>query len=119
MALLKGGCEEEPEKVLQTRTVPLQEVRRDLESWKEAMTDEYNALVNGTKVVKPVDEKDLDGIPGIENAEFAPGKLVTTIKAPLGRKRARAVSLLGWSPDRTWLLEQANAPKPERCPLAS
>ena len=56
------------------------------------MTDEYNALVNGTKVVKPVDEKDLDSIPGIENAEFAPGKLVTTIKAPLGRKRARAVT---------------------------
>ena len=62
MGLLKGGCEEEPEKVLQTRTVPLQEVRRDLESWKEAMTDEYNALVYGTKVVKPVNEKDLDSI---------------------------------------------------------
>ena len=78
MALLKGGCEEEPEKVLQTRTVPLQEVRRDLESWKEAMTDEYNALVYGTKVVKPVNEKDLDRH---RERGVRPGKLVTTIKA--------------------------------------
>ena len=44
-----------------------------------------------TEVVKPIDECDLAAVPGIEDAEYAPGKLVTTIKAPTGRKRARAV----------------------------
>ena len=90
LAGLQGGDGEEPAKVLQTYTVLLQEVRKDLEVWREAMMDEYRSLVK-TEVVKPIDECDLAAVPGIEDAEYAPGKLVTTIKAPTGRKRARAV----------------------------
>ena len=90
LAGLQGGDGEKPAKVLQTYMVPLQEVRKDLEAWREAMMDEYRSLVK-TEVVKPIDECDLAAVPGIEDAEYAPGKLVTTIKAPTGRKRARAV----------------------------
>ena len=94
LAGLQGADGEEPAKVLQTYTVPLQEVRKDLEAWREAMMDEYRSLVN-TEVVKPIDECDLAAVPGIEDAKYAPGKLLTTIKAATGRKRARAVLVDG------------------------
>ena len=81
----------EMEKVLQTYTVPLSAVRQDLEKWKPAMEEEYQAITETSGVVEKVNEDDLANIPGIEDAEYAPAKLVTTIKAPHGRHRARVV----------------------------
>ena len=79
------------EKVLQTYTVSLQEVKANLEEWIAPLRSEYNSLVHDTKVtkaVRPVKKKDLEGNPDVE---YAPGMLVATVKAPDARKRARAV----------------------------
>lgn len=81
----------EGEVVLQTYTVPLQAVRKDLEAWKASMEEEYRALVDKTKVVRPISEGELASVPGYKEAEYAPSKLVTTVQAPNGRRRARAV----------------------------
>ena len=43
------GTFSRPSTVLQTYTVPLQQVRRDLEKWKEPLTDEYLSLTSNTK----------------------------------------------------------------------
>ena len=70
--------------VLQTTTISLEDVRRDIASWVPAMKSEYGSLVHETKAIIPVDEKDLDP----SKVEFVPGKLVCTIKAgPNGGKR--------------------------------
>ena len=75
--------------VLQTTTIPLNDVRKELPLWKEAMLKEYNSLVHETKAIEPVDLSMLDQ----ENVEFVPGKLVTVRKAGPngGKKKCRAV----------------------------
>ena len=84
---------EEPHKrlgeVLQTVTVPLNEVRAEIGEWKESMMKEYNSLVNETKAIEPINLSDLDQ----ERVEFVPGKLVTVRKAGPngGKKKCRAV----------------------------
>ena len=70
--------------VLQTVTVGLSDVRKDLQSWVPAMKEEYNSLVHTTKAVVPVDVNTLES----DAVEFVPGKLVCVIKAgPNGGKR--------------------------------
>ena len=75
--------------VLQTTTVPLSEVRRELGEWKEAMEREYNSLVHETKAIEPIDISQLNQ----EEIELVPGKLVTVRKAGPngGKKKCRAV----------------------------
>jgi len=75
--------------VLQTTTVPLSEVRRELPEWKNAMMNEYRSLVHETRAIEPVELSSLDS----ENVEFVPGKLVTVGKAGPqgGKKKCRAV----------------------------
>ena len=75
----------DPGEVLQTTTVPLNEVRGELGEWKDAMLKEYNSLVHETKAIEPVDISSLNQ----EAVEFVPGKLVTVRKAvqsPNGEK---------------------------------
>ena len=55
--------------VLQTTTVPLNEVRGELGEWKGAMLKEYNSLVHETKAIEPVDLSSLNQ----EAVEFVPG----------------------------------------------
>ena len=74
--------------VLHTHTVGLAEVRRDLAMWREALQQEYDSLTKITGAVKPIDKSQLVGRTDLE---FAPGKLVATVKAPSGRKKARIV----------------------------
>ena len=71
--------------VLQTTTVPLNEVRGELGEWKDAMLKEYNSLVHETKAIEPVDLSSLNQ----EAVEFVPGKLVTVRKkrVQMGEKR--------------------------------
>ena len=67
----------DPPDVLQTTTVSLDEVRRDLEGRKPAIHKEYESLVNETKAIEPVDVRELD----LATTEFVPGKLVCVVKA--------------------------------------
>lgn len=83
-----AAAEEAGGVVLQTYTVPLQEVRADLSQWVEPLRSEYVSLTQTTKAVIPITLEDIKDDPGVE---FAPGKLVATIKAPDGRRRARIV----------------------------
>ena len=75
--------------ILQTTTVPLSEVRKELPAWKEAMMKEYNSLVHETRAIEPVELSSLQP----EKTEFVPGKLVTVRKAGPqgGKKKCRAV----------------------------
>ena len=74
--------------VLHTHTVALADVRRDLAQWIPALKAEYDSLTEVTKAVKVVDRASLEGRTDLE---YAPGKLVATVKAPDGRRKARIV----------------------------
>ena len=72
--------------VLQTYTVPLAQVRKDLKEWIPSLEYEVKSLERTTKAVRPVSVKDLCREPGYEEMLVVPSKLVPTIKAPDGRK---------------------------------
>ena len=74
--------------VLHTQTVSLSEVRKNLGEWREALLQEYRSLTEVNKAVKPVRKEDIQQR---SDVEFAPGKLVATINAPSGKKKARIV----------------------------
>ena len=74
--------------VLQTYNVPLQEVRANLAMWRPAILSEYESLTKTTKAVRPVHK---DTLKHRTDVEYAPGKLVTTVKAPHGKMKARLV----------------------------
>ena len=75
--------------ILQTSTIPLSEVKKEIGEWKEAMSNEYHSLVHETKAIEPVDLSQLNP----EEIEFVPRKLVTVRKAGPngGKKKCRAV----------------------------
>lgn len=81
--------EETPEDVLQTVTMSLAEVRKNLGAWIEPMKAEYNSLVSETQAILPVDVSSL----GPQKVEFVPGKLVCVVKAGPkgGKKKCRGV----------------------------
>ena len=80
---------ETPEDVLQTVTMSLSEVRKNLGAWIEPMRAEYNSLVSETQAILPVDVSSLDP----QQVEFVPGKLVCVVKAGPkgGKKKCREV----------------------------
>ena len=85
-----GGMEETPQdEVLQTVTVSLADVKRDLGSWVEPMKAEYRSLTQETQAVEAVHVNDLNP----NNTEFVPGKMVCVIKAGPngGKKKCRGV----------------------------
>ena len=79
----------EPKEVLQTVTMALSDVRKDLSSWIPAMKAEYESLTRETEAVLPVDVRTLDP----QQVEFVPGKLVCVVKADGkgGKKKCRGV----------------------------
>ena len=77
--------------VLQTYTVPLQQVRKELELWKQPLLDEYKSLTEITGALKVTTEEELRKDPRYHQMEVAPAMLVPTIKSPHGRRRARIV----------------------------
>ena len=83
------GNPQQPEDVLQTVTMALSEVRKNLGDWIEPMRAEYESLVSETKAVLPVDVNSLDP----QKVEFVPGKMVCVVKAGPrgGRKKCRGV----------------------------
>ena len=87
----EGDREPDPEskEVLQTVTMALSYVRKDLNSWIPAMKAEYESLTRETEAVLPVDVRTLDP----QQVEFVPGKLVCVVKAGAkgGKKKCRGV----------------------------
>ena len=86
-----GGDAPSAHAVLQTYTVPLAEVRRDLPLWKEALMKELNSLVDRTQTIRRVDVDDLKKEVGYDRMQVAPAKVVPTIKAPHGVRKTRIV----------------------------
>ena len=97
--------ETSPTLVPRTYTVPLAKLREELEDWARAMREECRQLKEATGAVRAIHKDDLAKLEGFKDMEMAQGKLVTTIKAPFGRKGARVVicgnMVQGMKEDRT------------------
>ena len=76
--------------VLQTYTVSLAEVKRDIALWKEPLQAELEALVS-SGTIRRVKLEQLACEPGYDRMEVAPAKVVPTIKSPSGKRKARIV----------------------------
>ncbi|CAK9036004.1 unnamed protein product [Durusdinium trenchii] len=85
------GEEQKPSLVLQTYTVSLAQVRRELHKWVEPFKDEYVSLSTTTGAIFPTTEEALKKDPRYPWREEAPAMLVPTVKSPHGRHRARVV----------------------------
>ena len=79
-----------PATVLQTYTVPLQQVRKELDLWRQPLLAEYKSLLD-TGAIQVTSEEEVKRHPNYANLERAPAMLVPTIKAPSGRRKARIV----------------------------
>ena len=82
------AAEEEQTRVLQTYTVPIAKVRTELADWLPSIREEYLQLTEKTGAVIKRHQDDVKKLDGIEEAEFAPSKMVHTVKSPLGRRGA-------------------------------
>ena len=76
--------------VLQTYTVSLTEVKKDIHLWKEPLQAEMEALVS-SGTIRRVRVDQLVDEPGYDKMEVAPAKIVPTIKSPSGKRKARIV----------------------------
>ena len=95
-ALQAAGVQEKlkdqkPPLVLQTYTVSLAQVRKELHKWVEPFKDEYVSLSTSTGAIFPTTEEALKKDPRYPWREEAPAMLVPTVKSPHGRHRARVV----------------------------
>ena len=82
----------EPE-ILHTHPVSLSEVMRDLSSWHPALLEEFNSILTTHKAIRPVSKEELKRLER-EGREvlYVPGKLVATVKAGTGKRKARIVA---------------------------
>ena len=81
-----------PEIFLQTRTVSLDEARRELPSWLEAAKEEVQALEVSTGAVERITSDTVESwVEQGVNVIQIPGKAVLTRKSGIGRRRFRAV----------------------------
>ena len=76
--------------VLQTYTVSLAEVKKDINLWREPLQVEMEALVS-SGTIRRVKVDQLMEEPGYDRMEVAPAKIVSTIKSPSGKRKARIV----------------------------
>ena len=86
-------CPDPPDQaraVLQTYTVSLTEVKKDINLWKEPLQPEMEALVS-SGTIRRVRVDQLVEEPGYDKMEVAPAKIVPTIKSPSGKRKARLV----------------------------
>ena len=88
---------------LQTRTIGLSEVRRELHCWKDPALEEVTNLEVTNEAVVRVGANQVDqwveqGIAVIQ----LPGKCVLTRKAGTGRRRCRAVCCGNYLPRKSW-----------------
>ena len=83
--------EENPDVPLQTRTIPLDEVKAHSEKWRPSIEAEYESLVKTTEAVEPLTDKEFQELCKNHVVELIPGKSVHTIKAYTGRLKTRGV----------------------------
>ena len=102
--------------VLQTYTVGLADVRNNMAEWEGAIRKELTSLFETTKALRRTTVKELSDLPGVSEMEQAPMKLVATVKAPDGRKKARLV-LCGNLIQSSTGDQVAAAKDPLGCPL--
>ena len=88
---LKAVQKLEEEEFLQTKTIPLEVVKEELELWKEAMAEEYASLTVETQAIKPLSSAEAEELVKHAEVEIATGKGVFTRKAGSGRRKVRAV----------------------------
>ena len=88
-AKIRSLTKEVEEQVLQTRVIPTEEVKQDLEKWKPAFEKEVNSLISGPVV--PVSAKEVQDMKdkGME-IEILPMKAIASKKPP-DRLKARIV----------------------------
>ena len=77
------------EQLLQTRTVGLDEARREMDSWVEPAKDEIRALEVTTQAVERITSKEVELL--IQKGTKVAGKVVLTRKSGIGKRRLRAV----------------------------
>ena len=81
-----------PEQFLQTRTVSLEEARRELWEWLEPARDEVVALEDTTRAVERISIEEVDCMVSEGRRVLqVPGKAVLTRKSGIGKRRFRAV----------------------------
>ena len=72
----------ESQETLVTRSVTLEEVRRDLEGWKEALGAEYKSLIDHG-AIRPLIEEECQQVKGVNDEVITiPGMLVASIVPP-------------------------------------
>ena len=82
----------EPE-VLHTHSVPLSEVVRDLRAWHPALLEEFNSVLTTHRAIRPVSKEELKSLERSgREVLYVPGKLVATVKAGTGKRKARIVA---------------------------
>ena len=88
--------EKNPGEVLQTRVVPMQEVRKETDRWKEAIQKELKAMFTEKEALKPISSEEVRRMLREGTAEVIPSKLVCTVKPSpeciQGRCKARLVA---------------------------
>eukprot|EP00434_Breviolum_minutum_P011457 symbB.v1.2.010103.t1/scaffold656.1/size175949/5 len=101
-----GGDESGDQEVLQTKTVPMDEVRRNVQSWTPAFAEEVKSLTE--RALKPIGEEEFRALmEGPDEVECLPMKGVATIKAG-GRMKGILKVLVGTRPET----KDAQGPKP-------
>lgn len=72
----------ESQETLVTRSVTLEEVRRDLEGWKEALGAEYKSLIDHG-AIRPLIEEECQQVKGVNDEVITiPGMLVASVVPP-------------------------------------
>ena len=83
--------EENPDVPLQARTIPLEEMKANIERWRPSIEAEYESLVVNTEAVEPLTEEGFQELCTDHVVELIPEKSVHTIKAYTGRLKTRGV----------------------------
>ena len=83
--------EENAEVRPQTHTIPLDEVKANIEKWRPSVETEYESLVSKTEAVEPLSEEGFQELCKTHVVELISGKSVHTIKAYTGRLKTRGV----------------------------
>ena len=79
------------EETLVTKTIPIEEVRKDLERWRDAMVSEYESLIQHG-AIEPIDEMKYQELKvQKKTVSTIPGMMVSVLKPPQ-RRKARFVA---------------------------
>ena len=89
-ALRTMQVREEEHECLVPRTVMMDEVRRDMELWKEPIEREYKSLIQHG-AIRPIMRSEVEEMKNSYQVEVVPGKLVAVVKPP-GKRKARLVA---------------------------